>query len=88
MSVALQEPVDDVKSLHQSLSIHPYKPLIGAVIENVDLSRPLSERNRQDLNRALVRDLHPQAGPQLGSTCRACPRVWHADPQEHLPAVG
>ncbi|QOZ67326.1 TauD/TfdA dioxygenase family protein [Bradyrhizobium arachidis] len=52
MAVVLEKPVAETTG--QNLSIRPYKPLIGAVIENVDLAKPLSDRNRQDLNRALV----------------------------------
>lgn len=39
---------------HQDLSVRRYKPLVGALIENVDLTRPLSDRNKHDLNRALI----------------------------------
>jgi taurine dioxygenase len=39
---------------HQELHVRRYKPLIGAVIENVDLSKPLSDENQQTLKRALV----------------------------------
>lgn len=54
MSIALDEPAVATTEPHQDLSVRRYKPLIGAVIENVDLTRPLSERNRRDVNRALV----------------------------------
>ncbi len=54
MAVVLEKSVAETTGSHQNLSVRPYKPLIGAVIENVDLSKPLSDRNRQDLNRALV----------------------------------
>lgn len=54
MAVVLEQPVAEATKSHQNLSVRPYKPLIGAVIENVDLTKPLSDRNRQDLNRALV----------------------------------
>ena len=54
MAVVLEQSIAETKNSHQNLSISPYKPLIGAVIENVDLTKPLSGRNRQDLNRALV----------------------------------
>ncbi|WP_144114014.1 TauD/TfdA dioxygenase family protein [Paraburkholderia sp. BCC1886] len=39
---------------HQPLRVRRYKPLIGAVIENVDLSQPLSEDNQQVVRQALV----------------------------------
>ena len=39
---------------HQNLRVRQYKPLIGAVIDEVDLSQPLSEENQQTLRRALV----------------------------------
>ncbi len=54
MSVALERNSAQSKHGHQDISIRPYKPLIGAVIENIDLTRPLSDQNKQDLNRALV----------------------------------
>jgi taurine dioxygenase len=59
MSIALKDsaaassqPHQDAS--HQDLSVRRYKPLVGALIENVDLTKPLSDRNRQDLNRALI----------------------------------
>ncbi|MCK1465205.1 TauD/TfdA family dioxygenase [Bradyrhizobium sp. 2] len=54
MAIVLEKPVAETTEPHQNLSIRRYKPLIGAVIENADLTKPLSDRNRQDLNRALV----------------------------------
>lgn len=39
---------------HQDLRVRRYKPLVGAVIDNVDLAAPLSEDNRQTLRQALV----------------------------------
>lgn len=39
---------------HQELRVRQYKPLIGAVIENVDLSRPLSDENQRTVRQALV----------------------------------
>ncbi|MDH2399889.1 TauD/TfdA family dioxygenase [Bradyrhizobium sp. SSUT18] len=54
MAVVLEQSVAETAKSHQNLSVRPYKPLIGAVIENVDLTKPLSDRNREDLNRALV----------------------------------
>jgi taurine dioxygenase len=39
---------------HQDLRVRRYKPLIGAVIESVDLSKPLSEENQQTVRQALV----------------------------------
>ncbi|MDH2344065.1 MULTISPECIES: TauD/TfdA family dioxygenase [unclassified Bradyrhizobium] len=54
MTVVLEQSVAETAKSHQNLSIRPYKPLIGAVIDNVDLAKPLSDRNRQELNRALV----------------------------------
>ncbi|BAO91476.1 TauD/TfdA dioxygenase family protein [Caballeronia cordobensis] len=39
---------------HQDLRVRRYKPLVGAVIENVDLAAPLSEDNRRTLRQALV----------------------------------
>jgi taurine dioxygenase len=41
-------------TVHQELRVRRYKPLIGAVIDNVDLSQPLSETNRQTLRQALI----------------------------------
>ncbi|RZN33568.1 TauD/TfdA family dioxygenase [Bradyrhizobium sp. Leo121] len=54
MSIALAEAAVGNTGQHQDLSVRRYKPLIGAVIENVDLTKPLSDRNKQDLNRALI----------------------------------
>jgi taurine dioxygenase len=51
-AVAITQPQQD--SSHQDLSVRRYKPLIGALIENVDLTKPLSDRNKHDLNRALI----------------------------------
>jgi taurine dioxygenase len=53
MSTVL-EPHQSESSAHQNLQVRRYKPLIGAVIESVDLSQPLSEENRQTLRQALV----------------------------------
>lgn len=39
---------------HQDLRVRKYKPLVGAVIENIDLTQPLSEDNRTALRQALV----------------------------------
>lgn len=39
---------------HQDIRVRKYKPLVGAVVENIDLSKPLSEENRAALRRALV----------------------------------
>ncbi|CAD6555157.1 TauD/TfdA dioxygenase family protein [Paraburkholderia metrosideri] len=39
---------------HQNLRVRQYKPLIGAVIDDVDLSQPLSEENQKTLRQALV----------------------------------
>ncbi len=54
MSTVLENPVSQSGNAHQDIRVRRYKPLIGAVIENVDLSRPLSDDNRSTLNRALV----------------------------------
>lgn len=54
MSAVLDQPSPQSANQHQELRVRRYKPLIGAVIENVDLSQPLSEDNRSDLNQALV----------------------------------
>ncbi|KRR10776.1 TauD/TfdA dioxygenase family protein [Bradyrhizobium valentinum] len=54
MAVALKASASEPKQPHQNLSVRRYKPLIGAVIDDVDLTRPLSDRNKQDLNRALI----------------------------------
>ena len=56
MTVVLEKSVAETAKSHQNLSVRPYKPLIGAVIEKMSGSglKPLSDRNRQDLNRALV----------------------------------
>jgi taurine dioxygenase len=51
-AVAITQPHQD--SSHQDLSVRRYKPLVGALIENVDLTKPLSDRNKHDLNRALI----------------------------------
>lgn len=53
MSTVLEQPQSQADA-HQELRVRRYKPLIGAVIENVDLSKPLSEANRQTLRQALV----------------------------------
>ncbi|CAD6520816.1 Alpha-ketoglutarate-dependent taurine dioxygenase [Paraburkholderia hiiakae] len=53
MSTVLEQPQSQAGA-HQELRVRRYKPLIGAVIENVDLSKPLSEANRQTLRQALV----------------------------------
>ena len=53
MSTVLEQPQSHVDG-HQELRVRRYKPLIGAVIENVDLSKPLSDDNRQALRQALV----------------------------------
>jgi taurine dioxygenase len=55
MSVAIEKDTAETKQAHQDLTIRLYEPLIGAVIENIDLTKPLSDQNRQDLNQALVR---------------------------------
>ena len=39
---------------HQDLSVRKYKPLVGAVIDNVNLAEPLSDDNRATLRKALV----------------------------------
>ncbi|KAA1007255.1 taurine dioxygenase [Paraburkholderia panacisoli] len=39
---------------HQDLRVRRYKPLVGAVIENVDLSRSLSDENQRTVRQALV----------------------------------
>jgi taurine dioxygenase len=39
---------------HQDIRVRRYKPLIGAVIENVDLSQPLSDDNQRTVRQALV----------------------------------
>jgi taurine dioxygenase len=54
MSTVLDHPQSQAGNAHQDLRVRRYKPLIGAVIENVDLSKPLSEDNRQTLRNALV----------------------------------
>jgi taurine dioxygenase len=54
MSAVFDQPSLQSANPHQELRIRRYKPLIGAVIESVDLSQPLSEDNRRDLNQALV----------------------------------
>ncbi len=59
MSIALKDSAAAIsqphqESSHQDLTVRRYKPLVGALIENVDLTKPLSDRNKQDLNRALV----------------------------------
>ncbi|WP_028216340.1 TauD/TfdA dioxygenase family protein [Paraburkholderia oxyphila] len=53
MSTVLK-PSQPEADADQELHVRRYKPLIGAVIENVDLSKPLSESNRQALRQALV----------------------------------
>lgn len=53
MSIALEKAPIAVEG-HQDIQVRPYKPLIGAVIENVDFSQPLSDANKRELNRALV----------------------------------
>ena len=53
MSTVLDHPQPQA-DVHQDLHVRRYKPLIGAVIDNVDLSKPLSESNRQALRQALV----------------------------------
>jgi taurine dioxygenase len=54
MSAVLERsPALDGK-FHQNIRVRKYKPLIGAVIENLDLTRTISEDNRVTLNRALV----------------------------------
>jgi taurine dioxygenase len=53
MSTVLEQHASQAGA-HQELRVRRYKPLIGAVIENVDLSQPLSEANRQSLRQALV----------------------------------
>jgi len=54
MSTVLDHPQSQAGNAHQDLRVRRYKPLIGAVIDNVDLSKPLSEDNRQTLRDALV----------------------------------
>ncbi len=54
MSVALEKGAAKAERAHQDIIIRPYKPLIGAVIENIDLTRPLSGQNERDLYHALV----------------------------------
>ncbi|MGF6659299.1 taurine dioxygenase [Paraburkholderia atlantica] len=39
---------------HQDIRVRRYKPLIGAVIENIDLSQPLSDDNQRTVRQALV----------------------------------
>jgi taurine dioxygenase len=54
MSAVLERsPARNAKD-HQDIRVRKYKPLIGAVIENLDLTRPLSDDNRVALNQALV----------------------------------
>ncbi|WP_244146070.1 hypothetical protein [Paraburkholderia caledonica] len=53
MSTVLDHPQSQADT-HQDLHVRRYKPLNGAVIDNVDLSQPLSETNRQTLRQALV----------------------------------
>jgi taurine dioxygenase len=53
MSTVLDHPQSQ-SAAHQDLQVRRYKPLIGAVIENVDLAQPLSDANRQTLRQALV----------------------------------
>ncbi len=59
MSIALKESPFEITQphqdpSHQDLTVRRYKPLVGALIENVDLTKPLSDRNKRDLNRALI----------------------------------
>jgi taurine dioxygenase len=54
MSSVLEQPRTRSAGTHQEIRVRRYKPLIGAVIDNIDLSQPLSDDNRSTLNQALV----------------------------------
>jgi taurine dioxygenase len=54
MTVALASAPQGTRDTHQDIRIHRYKPLVGAIVENADLSRPLSDDNKRALNQALV----------------------------------
>ncbi len=54
MSTVLDKSAVELGQAHQDIHVRRYKPRIGAVVENIDLGRPLSDDNRQTLNQALV----------------------------------
>lgn len=54
VSTVLEKVVSQSTGTHQDIRIRRYKPLIGAVVENIDLSQALSDENRRALNQALV----------------------------------
>ena len=54
MSTVLEQPIANATRSHQDIHVRRYKPRIGAVIDHIDLSQPLSDDNRHVLNQALV----------------------------------
>ena len=65
MSAALENAVS-AKDDHQDISIRRYKPLIGALIENIDLTKPLSDRKREPpWTTAKIQDFHVRLKIQM-----------------------
>ncbi|MFG1478775.1 TauD/TfdA family dioxygenase [Xanthobacter sp. V4C-4] len=54
MTIAIDQPSTRTGAAHQEIQVRRYKPQIGAVIDNVDLSQPLSDDNKRTLNQALL----------------------------------